>query len=175
MRFLLACLLLGTGAKAGPALWENGKPACRLVLPDGERDPAAARLARSTVNGLLTRFYGIEAPEAKNLTEPGTYIVVGPPQNNPSLAAPTKDGPSLTSKDIGDEGFHLVTHEKGGSRYVVVYGKTPRALKHGCQELVFYRTPATAAGGSVDWPLDVVMKPEFAYRSTYMLPCWSYM
>jgi hypothetical protein len=81
----------------------------------------------------------------------------------------------LNRQDIGDEGFQLLTVAKDQSRYVVVYGKTPRALKHGLQELIFYRLPATSQAGSVEWPLDVVMKPVFAYRATYMLPCWSYM
>lgn len=169
----LAAALPGTAATAasgtGPTLWENGKARCRLVPPEGDR------LGRSTLAHFLGRFYGIELPVARDVNEPGTYLLLGTPENNPSLARLVRDGLTLTRQDFGDEGFQLRTFEKGPSRYVIVYGKTPRALKHGCQELVFYRMPASAESGSVDWPLDVVRKPEFAYRSTYMLPCWSYL
>jgi hypothetical protein len=46
-------------------------------------------------------------------------------------------------------------------------------LKHGCQELLFFHMSATAAGGAIEWPLDIVRIPAFAYRGTYMLPCWA--
>jgi hypothetical protein len=59
----------------------------------------------------------------------------------------------------------------GQFRFMIVYGKTSRALKHACQELIFYPLPATVAGVSVDWPLDLVRIPEFPYRGVYMLPC----
>jgi len=80
---------------------------------------------------------------------------------------------NLTKEDIGDEGFQLLTYQKGASRYVIAYGRTPRALKSASQELIFYRMPATRNAGLVDWPVNEVRKPEFAYRGIYMLPCWS--
>src|SRR5262245_52135111 len=123
----------------------------------------------------LGRFYQVALPVATGLADAGTYIVLGTPQNNPALAKLVSEGVSLTTKDIGDEGFQLLTHQHAKSRYIIIYGKTPRALKHGCQELIFYRMPATSSAGAVDWPLDVVMKPEFEYRGSYLIPGWQYL
>lgn len=159
------------GAETGVSLWQAGKTNCALVLP--AKDGPAARLAHTTIGRYLHEFYGIGLPVAAKVMSPGVCIVLGTPDNNPALARLVKRGLKLGDEDLGDEGFRLLTFADGKAKCLVVYGKTARALKHGCQELIFYHLAATAEGGSVDWPLDVTMKPRLAYRGSYMLPCWS--
>jgi len=170
---LAACLTAGARPAAGESLelWADGRPACRLVLPTG--DARTARLARATLNRYLGRSFGIEWPVAAEPSEPGTYVLCGAPENHPWIARVL--GPQVAGEawDLGDEGFRLRTAEHGGSRFLIVQGRTPRAVKHGCQELVFYRLRATARRGWIDLPLDVAMAPAMAYRGCYMLPCWS--
>jgi hypothetical protein len=159
-------------AQGEPAsLWKNQDVRGRLILP--ARDPAAARLVQSTVNGYLQRGFGVNVPVAEPSSEADLNILAGTPENNAALAQLLREGFKLTDEELGDEGFQLVSHEAGGKRYVVVYGRTPRALKHGCQELVFYRLAATISEGAVEWPLNVVMKPQVPYRGCYILPCWA--
>jgi hypothetical protein len=144
---------------------------CALVLP--AKDGLASSLARTTMNRYLQEFYGIRLPVAAKVPSRGACVVLGTPENNAALARLVKRGLKLGGEDLGHEGFRLLSFEDGKAKCLVVYGKTPRALKHGCQELIFYRLAATAERGSVDWPLDVTMKPRLAYRGIYMLPCWS--
>jgi hypothetical protein len=140
-------------------------------LPVG--DEKASRLAQSTLTYYLRDFYQIELQVAANADKKGTYLLLGTPENNPAIAKLVKAGLQLTAQDLGDEGFQLLTHEDRKSKYIIAYGKAPRALKHACQELIFYRLSATAKGGRLDTPLNVVMKPETAYRGIYILPCWA--
>jgi hypothetical protein len=159
------------GAPPAVSVWEGGKARCSVILPGG--DDLAPQLTRSTIHRYLRDFFDIELPVAKDVDAPGTYIVVGTPDNNPTLAKLTREGLRLTPGDVGNEGFCLLSHEDAKSKYIVVYGTTPRALKHGCQELIFFRILATKRGAQVDWPIHARMKPEFAYRGIYMLPCWA--
>ena len=147
------------------------QPPLQLVLPVGDRP--ARRLIESTFGNYLDRFYNVKPAIAGSAIKAGNYVVLGTPETNPLLQQLIRDGLKLTSAQIGDEGFQIITHESGPSRYVIIYGKTPRALKHGCQELIFYHLRATREGLTVDWPLDLVRIPEFPYRGIYMLPCWS--
>lgn len=147
------------------------QPPLQLVLPVGDRP--ARRLIESTFGNYLDRFYNVKPAIVGSAIKAGSYVVLGTPETNPLLLQLIRDGLKLTSKQIGDEGFQIITHESGPSRYVIIYGKTPRALKHGCQELIFYHLRAARAGLTVDWPLDLVRIPEFSYRGIYMLPCWS--
>jgi len=169
------CLLSGAIAVARAddrvVLWADGKAECRLVPPRG--DERAARLVESTVATYLRSSFGVDVPVAADATEAGTYIVAGAPANNPLLARLVGEGAKPLSEAVGEEGFQILTHEAVPCRYVILYGKGPRALKHACQELLFYRIAATAGRGEIDWPLNVTMKPAFAYRGIYMLPCWS--
>ncbi|HYV29194.1 MAG TPA: hypothetical protein VFA77_16795 [Candidatus Eisenbacteria bacterium] len=151
-------------------LWQDGRARCHLVLP--ATDERAARLAQTTFARHLREFYKVELP-VTNIVESGTYLVLGTPENNPAFAKLVNAGVKLTNQDLGSEGFQLLTHEDRKSKYVIAYAKTPRALKHACQELIFYRVSATATNGFVEAPLNVVMKPELEYRGIYMLPCWS--
>jgi hypothetical protein len=167
------CLLMPSHRAAAGTVpaWHEGRTLCSLVLPPD--DQPAAGLVRSTINSHLQRWYGVELPVVRDVAPEGTYIVAGTPGNNPALARLTARGLRLTAEDLGEEGFQILTHEAEDSRYIIIYGQTPRALKHGCQELVFYRLPATVHGGQFEWPLDVIKKPELGYRGIYMLPCWA--
>jgi len=156
---------------AGPVpLWVDGKPQFALVTPNA--DEQTGRLARATISRFLGAFYSIELPGTAD-DRAGVQLVIGTPENNRTLAQLVSKGLGLTTADIGEEGFQLLSHEQDGRKFVVIHGRTPRAVKHACQELIFYRLRATARKGELDWPLDVVMKPEFAYRGIYMLPIWS--
>ena len=166
----LGVLVSTVGCAHRVPLWKDGKPECRIVVRNAEN--RAQRLGQSTINYYLREFYDVELPVASETVRPGTYIMLGTPETRKEIAGLVGDKLAAAA-DIGDEGFELLTHNDGKSNYVIVYGNTPRAVKHGCQELVFFRTAATRSGGFVDWPLKMTMKPEFAYRGTYMLPCWS--
>ena len=173
-----AAAVLASGAAASAVLaaapvpmWTQGQAKASVVLPAGD-EPAAA-LVKTTLARFLGGFYGIELPLAKDAGKAGTYLVLGTVETNPLLARLVKGGLELHAADLGDEGFELRSVEANGARFVAIHGKTPRALKFGLQELIFYHLPATKAGGDLEWPLNVQMKPELAYRGIYMLPCWS--
>jgi len=168
--FILAFASNQLAAASWP-IWEKGKARCQVVLPSG--DEKAARLAQSTLSHFLGEFYQVELPVAASAEKKGTYFVLGTPENNPTLAILVSAGLKLSTENVGDEGFQLVTHRDRKSKYIVAYGRTPRALKHACQELIFYRVQATTKGGRLDAPLNVVIKPETGYRGIYMLPCWA--
>ena len=152
-------------------MWTQGQAKAAVIPP--AKDQAATALIKTTLTRFLGEFYGIELPLAEDAGKPGTYLVLGTVETNPVLARLVKGGLELHAAELGDEGFELRGVEDNACRFVVIHGKTPRALKFGLQELIFYHLPATAAGGSVEWPLNVQMKPELAYRGIYMLPCWS--
>ncbi|HPZ99573.1 MAG TPA: hypothetical protein PLT93_15680 [Phycisphaerae bacterium] len=152
-------------------LWADGQVRCSVVLPDGDKE--SARIAQDTLSRYLRVFYDLELPKAGKGDKLAVALVIGTPENNPELAHLVADGLRLTTEDLGEEGFQIVTHQKNGRESIVIYGQTPRAVKHGCQELLFFRVSATARRGQMGWPLNVVMKPQLAYRGIYMLPCWS--
>lgn len=143
----------------------------RLVLP--RDDKPASRLIQATFSNYLDRFYELNLRAATKRKTPDVLIVFGSPESNPLLKKLVKAGLKLSSREIGDEGFQIVSHEKGLSRYIVVYAKSPRALKHACQELIFYHLRASVKNLSLDWPLNLIRVPELPYRGIYMLPCWS--
>lgn len=166
---LIACFT--ARAESSWPLWEKGRATCRLILPT--TDPESARLARATLQRHLRAFFDVEFPVVSDIARSGTWLVLGTPQNNAVLARLVQQGLELTAQDLGDEGFQLLTHTQGPRRFIIAHARTPRALKHACQELLFFRVAATAKKGWLDAPLNVVMKPETPYRGIYMLPCWS--
>ncbi|GMV98606.1 MAG: hypothetical protein AMXMBFR83_29550 [Phycisphaerae bacterium] len=174
-RLGLCVLILPAGVLAAEmesvAVWERGRAAAALVPPGG--DERAARLVQATFGRHLRAFYGVELPAVKEDAGDGLFIVAGTPENNAVLAGLVGEGLRLRTDALGDEGFQIVTHAGPRGRHVVIHGTTPRALKHGCQELIFYLIRATPGGGRLPWPLDVVRRPELAYRGIYILPCWS--
>ena len=81
----------------------------------------------------------LDYPSFKIITERNIF--------DPNRSARSGKGARTDSqRPARSESFALVgtlSYEKGKSRYVIVYGQTPRALKHGVQELIFYHLPAT--------------------------------
>jgi hypothetical protein len=165
------CLANLSAADNRVTLWQEGRTQGALVLPT--MDESASRLAHTTINRYLQEFYGIELPVARSVTSPGIFIVLGTPSNNPAMARLVRHGLKLGGADLGEEGFRLLTFDDKKAKCLVIYGMTPRALKFGCQELIFYHLAATRSGASIDWPVDVTMRPSVSYRGIYMLPCWA--
>lgn len=152
-------------------LWENHQPMARLIQPRlGE---PVTDIVNVTVNGHLAEWCGWSLPNTTKADQPGLYIAAGDDRNNPVIADLVKSGLKLDRDGLGPEGFRILTHTSGDRRFIIITANTPAGLKHGCQELVFFRISTTARGGTVDWPLDVTRKPAFTYRGVYMLPCWS--
>lgn len=162
---------LAVRAESSWTLWEKGRASCGLILPT--TDLESARIGRATLERHLRAFFDVELPAASDMARSGTWLVLGSPQNNPVLARLVQQGLELRSQDLGDEGFQLLTHTDGRRKFIIAHAPTPRALKHACQELLFYRIAATTKRGWLDAPLNAVMKPETPYRGIYMLPCWS--
>jgi hypothetical protein len=134
----------------------------------------ARDITRNTLNGYLNRFLGVEIPETECLGDEDIHIIAGNADNNPALRHLASEGLfTETGFEPGEEGFRLFTCKQGGRKYVVIHADSPAGLKHGCQELAFFRTAATRESVSVDWPLNVTMRPVFPYRGVYILPCWS--
>lgn len=178
MRHILAVLVLSlfiTGsvnaADTSQTLWTSGKPQAVLIPP--HLNGPMASVVESTINGYLQEAFGWMLPVHREADGPGLFIVVGDESNNSVLGSLRGHGLKLDRTDLGPEGFRILTHEAGERRFIIVTANTPVGLKHGCQELVFFRLAATHERCAVDWPLDVRMKPAFAYRGVYMLPCWS--
>src|SRR5690349_19446007 len=90
-------------------LWQNKRAVCQVVLPT--TDEPAARLASGTLTNFLQSFYGVDLPQAADAAHPGTYLVLGRPENNPTLAGLVRAGLKLNREAIGDEGFQLLAHE----------------------------------------------------------------
>lgn len=168
----VAACLFSTPAVAEPLeICRAGKPQAYLAGP--ELQGPTSQIVPSTLNGFLRRSYEWELPTTRDAASPGIYVVAGNPENNAILRELVAKGLKLDDAGLGDEGFRIVTHETDRQRFIIVHAKTPAGLKHGCQELAFYRIAATSDTASVPWPMDVTMKPAVAYRGCYMLPCWS--
>ena len=126
-----------------------------------------------TLNGYFDVSLGWKIPSGDRLDPRLVNVVVGDATNNETLKALVKGGLDLKNNGLGDEGFRIFSHETNGCRMLIVTANTPRGLKHGCQELMYFRISAAADRVAVDWPLDEAMKPQIAYRGIYMLPIWS--
>jgi len=143
-RIFLVLLCFGT-AMAGEPLWEGGKITATLVAPN-LKSPVN-KLVENTINGYLGESFGRKLPVARPAEKSGTYIVVGNAQNNPVIARLAKEGVQLDASGAGEEGFRILTHESAGKRFVIITANSPVGLKHGCQELVFFRLSATIERG----------------------------
>ena len=127
----------------------------------------------NTLNQYFSNAFGWKIPVAERLSSSAINLVVGNEDSNPALKSLIADGLDLRNGELGDEGFQILSHEADGKRMLIVAANTPQGLKYGCQELMYFRIDASPTRVSVDWPLDVVMKPQIAYRGIYMLPIWS--
>lgn len=172
LAFLLAAAGLPvTLSAAGQPLWQDHQTTARLIQP--RLSGATEHIVDATINGHLADWCGRTLPQATQANRSGLYIVVGDENNNPVVADLVKSGLKLDRSGLGPEGFQIITHETAERRFVVITADSPIGLKHGCQELLFYHVAITADGATIDWPLDVRMKPAFPYRGVYILPCWS--
>lgn len=178
MRHCLAMLIVlfcftdsVNAADASEPIWTPGKPQAALILP--RVNGPMASVVESTVNGYLQEAFGWTLPVKTAANGPGLFVVVGDESNNAVLRSLCARGLELDRTGLGPEGFRILTHEAGNQRFILITANTPVGLKHGCQELVFFRLAAGTERCAVDWPLDVRMKPAFSYRGVYMLPCWS--
>lgn len=169
--FLAAAALPSSARGAEFVLWRDGKAEARLVAPRIEGP--MRRIVQRALNGRFSELFGMRLPAARGAEKSGSYVLAGDPATNPAIAELAAAGLDLRLDDLGDEGFRIVTAERGEKRFVVVAARTPLGLKHGCLELAFFRTRARAGEAAVDFPLDVAMRPRWAYRGVYMLPCWS--
>ncbi len=149
-------------------LWRDGKPLAHIVEP-GRKRP----LPDGTLKRFAKTSYGVELPHGVDCSEAHGLQIVPSDAAVAASVLPPDSTARLADSELGEEGFQLISHEHAGKRYLFVRGNTPRAIKHGYLELALFRIHATTEGGWVDWPLNVVMKPEIGYRGTYMLPCWS--
>lgn len=169
-----ACLLLAmlnSSASADQSIKSSGKLHIQLIQPDL---PAPVQdIVANTVNRYFDAAFGWKVPVADALSDAALNLIVGNASNNAVLKQLSADGLDLKTDRLGDEGFRIFSHEADGKRLLIITANTPQGLKHGCQELIYFRTSATVEGAAVDWPLDIVMKPQIAYRGIYMLPLWS--
>jgi hypothetical protein len=164
-------LLIGRVAYAEQTIWSKQGPRVQLIGP--RLSGPSEKLVPDTLNEYFSSAFGWKLPTADRLSPDAINVVVGNETNNDVLKTLVVGGLDLRIRELGDEGFRILSHETDGKRLVIVAAKTPVGLKHGCQELMYFRTSATAERVSVDWPLDVSMKPQIAYRGIYMLPIWS--
>jgi hypothetical protein len=168
---ILLAVLLSPVALAAETIWSEQGPRIQLLGPT--LPEPTQNIVPETLNGYLHRAFGWKMPIGERLSPSAINLVVGNRANNEILKALVAGGLELGAEGLGDEGFQILSHEADGTRMVIVTANTPQGLKHGCQELMYFRTAATSQGVSVDWPLEVVMKPQIAYRGVYMLPIWS--
>jgi hypothetical protein len=168
---LMTAIIAPSLAGGAQTVWSAGRPTIQLIGPklSGETHDIAHR----TLNRYFKTAFGWEIPSADRLSPTAINVVAGNESNNAVLKSIVATGVDLGLAELGDEGFRILSHEVGGARVLIVAANTPRGLKHGCQELMYFHTAANAAETSIDWPLDVAMKPQVAYRGIYMLPIWS--
>ncbi len=168
----IALVLMQTKALAQSLeVCRSGKPVAYVILP--EMQGPTRNIVAHTLNGYLQRSYNWQLPVAQELTQAGSYFIVGNPENNATLRNLVARGLQLDEVRVAGEGFQILTHEIDQRRLIILYAKTPLGLKHACQELMYYRMTVTQDAASVDWPLNVTMNPAVTYRACYMLPCWS--
>jgi len=160
-----------SAAAADAVIWRDNRPQARLV-PPVLHEPVTP-LIENTFAEYLADSFGWTLPAAGSVDGPGLYVLVGDETNNLVIQELAQSGLMLGRENLGDEGYRLFTHEAGEKRYVIVTANTPAGLKFGCQELLYFHLLASAGEASVEWPLDITRTPAFAYRGTYMLPCWS--
>jgi hypothetical protein len=153
------------------AVWKQPSAQAELIVPEISGPMAA--IVEQTVNQYTTDKYGWKLPVSRALGSKTLSIVAGNAASNPVIAKLASEGVDVRTDDLGEEGFRIVTCEKNSRQYVLLLARTPIALKYASQELVFFHMPARKHSASVDWPMDLRKKPQFAYRGIYMLPCWA--
>jgi hypothetical protein len=168
---LMALASFSSIALGEEIIYTDGKASIQLIGP--KLSGAANNIVAETLNRYFHNAFGWEIPIGEKLSDTAINLVVGDTSNNETLKALAADGLDLDVAELGDEGFRILTREVDGKQVLIVTANTPAGLKHGCQELMYFRTAANAVKTAIDWPLDVAMKPDVAYRGVYMLPIWS--
>jgi hypothetical protein len=163
--------LLCSVASGQETIRSDGTSRIQLIAP--QISGAMQDVVPNTLNEYFSSAFGWTIPVANRLSPSAVNLVVGNETNNEYLKSLVASGVDLGTKELGDEGFRILSHEADGNRLLIVAANTPVGLKHGCQELMYFRIGADATRAAVDWPLDVAMKPQIAYRGIYMLPLWS--
>ena len=169
---LLGMLSVCVSSYAAPAatVW-NGQARAELLVPD--ISGPAAHIADSTINQYTADKYGWTLPVVHSPGRKQLLIAAGNVTNNRFIAQLGQEGLDVRTDALGEEGFRIATYQTESRRVIVLLARTPAGLKYACQELVFFRMPATRNLVSVDWPLNIRQTPQFAYRGIYMLPCWA--
>jgi hypothetical protein len=172
MRLSLLCLgmLFGWSYAQPAVVWKQAAQA-ELIVPD--LAGPTAHIVENTINQYTGDKFGWKLPVSRAPGPKKLSIVAGSATNNPLIAKLGREGVDIRTEDLGEEGFRIVTYQKKSQQYVVLLAQTPAGLKFAAQELVFFHMPATKDLVSVDWPMDLRKKPQFAYRGIYMLPCWA--
>ena len=163
--------LLSLVASGQETIWSENEPRIQLIAPS--ISGPVQNIVPDTLNGYFNSAFGWKIPIADRFNPSVINLVVGSEANNGVLKSLAAGGVDLGTEELGDEGFRILSHVADGNRILIVTANTPLGLKHGCQELMYFRTRAASNRVSVDWPLNVVMKPQIAYRGIYMLPIWS--
>ena len=152
-------------------IWSDGLPQIQLVGP--KLSGQAQDIVPNTLNCFFSCSFGWKIPVADRLSPTLINLVVGSETNNEVLKSLVARGIDLGVEGLGDEGFRILSLEVDCNRVLIVAANTPQGLKHGCQELMYFRIAGASNRVSVDWPLNIAMKPQIAYRGIYMLPIWS--
>jgi hypothetical protein len=174
IRGCIALVLLGLlcpVASGQETIWSEQGPRIQLLAPS--ITGPTQNIVANTLNSYFSSAFGWKIPMADRLSPSAINLVVGNEANNDTLKSLAAGGLDLGTEELGDEGFRILSHKADGNRMLIVAANTPAGLKHGCQELMYFRIGADSKRVSVDWPLDVAMKPQIAYRGIYMLPIWS--
>lgn len=149
----------------------DGQPKIQLLGP--KLSGQAQDIVPNTLNRFFSDAFAWNIPLAEQLSPTSMNLVVGNETNNEVLKSLVAGGIDLGLDALGDEGFRILSHEVEGTRVLIIAANTPQGLKHGCQELMYFRILSDSNRVCVDWPLDITMKPQVAYRGIYMLPIWS--
>lgn len=166
---LFACLALS--AMHAAAVWKPASNRVPLIVPS--LSGPMAHIVEETINGYTAEKYGWKLPILRASGRETLAIVAGNSDNNPVIAKLAREGADIQTKDLGDEGFRILTYQKDRHQYVLLLAQTAAGLKYASQELVFFHMPVTKDTASIDWPMNIRKKPQFAYRGIYMLPCWA--
>lgn len=152
-------------------IWSDGVRHIQLIGP--KLSGQSQDVVPTTLNRFFCDAFGWKIPVADKLSPTSINLVVGNETNNEVLNSLVAGGTDLGVDGLGDEGFRILSHEADGNRILIVAANSPQGLKHGCQELMYFRIASTSNRVSVDWPVNIAMKPQVAYRGIYMLPIWS--
>jgi hypothetical protein len=158
----------------------NGAPVATLVAPDDE-----ARLWDQAIEVIATttRRWGGAGPRVVRLKRDaplpdGDLILLGTPGTHPALDAigSQAQGPIARVPFVDPHGFAIEARSEGGSRRLIVAGKTPRGAYNGavyCRDFLLDATAGPAGRSDVfTRAASIVRSPRLAARGVYLLPIY---